>query len=61
MPESSALTILQSVAQNQYTNASGISMTQYSAIYNNEKKTVEVWPFQNYSKSYKFDVKGKEK
>ena len=61
MPESSALTILQSVAQNQYTNASGISMTQYSAIYNNEKKTVEVWPFQNYFKSYKFDVKGKEK
>ena len=60
MPESSALTILQSVAQNQYTNASGISMTQYSAIYNNAKKTVEVWPFQNYSKSYKFDVKGKE-
>ena len=60
MPESSALTILQSVAQNQYTNASGISMTQYSVIYNNEKKTVEVWPFQNYSKSYKFDVKGKE-
>ena len=60
MPESSALTILQSVAQNQYTNASGISMTQYSAIYNNEKKTLEVWPFQNYSKSYKFDVKGKE-
>ena len=60
MPESSALTILQSVAQNPYTNASGISMTQYSVIYNNEKKTVEVWPFQNYSKSYKFDVKGKE-
>ena len=61
MPESSALTILQSVVQNPYTNASGISMTQYSAIYNNAKKTVEVWPFQNYSKSYKFDVKGKEK
>lgn len=60
MPESSALTILQSVVQNKYTNASGISMTQYSAIYNNEKKTVEVWPFQNYSKSYKFDVRGKE-
>ena len=58
MPESTALVILQSVAQNPYTNASGISMTQYSAIYNNEKKTVEVWPFQNYSKSYKFDVEG---
>ena len=58
MPESAALVILRSVAQNPYTNAAGISMTQYSAIYNNEKKTVEVWPFQNYSKSFKFDVKG---
>ena len=58
MPESTALVILQSVAQNPYTNAAGISMTQYSAIYNNEKKTVEVWPFQNYSKSFKFDVEG---
>ena len=58
MPESTALVILQSAAQNPYTNASGISMTQYSAIYNNEKKTVEVWPFQNYSKSYKYDVTG---
>ena len=58
MPESTALVILQSVAQNPYTNASGISMTQYSAIYNNEKKTVEVWPFQNYSKSFTFDVEG---
>ena len=35
-------------------------LTSYSVIYNNEKKTVEVWPFQNYFKSYKFDVKGKE-
>lgn len=59
MPESAALTLLQSVAQNPYTNASGISMTQYSAIYNNEQKTVEVWPFQNYSESFKFDVTGK--
>ena len=58
MPESTALVILQSVAQNPYTNAAGISMTQYSAIYNNEKKTVEVCPFQNYSKSFKFDVEG---
>ena len=33
-------------------------MTQYSVIYNNEKKTAEIWPFQNYSKSYKFDVEG---
>lgn len=58
MPESSAMAILQSVAQNPYTNASGISMTQYSAIYNNEKKTVEVWSFQDYSKSFLYDVKG---
>ena len=56
--ESTSLIILQSVVQNPYTNAAGISMTQYSAIYNNEKKTVEVWPFQNYSKSFKFDVEG---
>ena len=58
MPESTALVILRSVAQNPYTNAAGISMTQYSAIYNNDKKTVEVWPFQNYSKSFKFDAAG---
>ena len=58
MPESAALVILQSVVQNSYTNASGISMTQYSVIYNNNKKTVEVWPFQNYSKSFVFDVEG---
>ena len=60
MPESTALVILQSVAQNPYTNASGISMTQYSAIYNNEKKTVEVWSFQDYSESFVFDVAGKQ-
>ena len=35
-------------------------MTQYSAIYNNEKKTVEVWPFQNYLKSFVFDVTGNQ-
>ena len=58
MPESAALVILQSVVQNSYTNASGISMTQYSVIYNNDKKTVEVWPFQNYSTSFVFDVEG---
>ena len=46
--------------QNPHTNASGISMTQYSAIYNNEKKTVEVWPFQNYLKSFVFDVTGNQ-
>ena len=58
MPESAALVVLQSAAQNPYTKASGISMTQYSAIYNNEKKSLEVWPFQNYQTSYAFDVEG---
>ena len=58
MPESVALVVLQSAAQNPYTKASGISMTQYSAIYNNEKKSLEVWPFQNYQTSYAFDVRG---
>lgn len=60
MPESSALAILKSVAQNSYTSAAGISMTQYSVIYNNEKKTVEVWPFQNYARSFVFDVEGNQ-
>ncbi len=60
MPESTALVILQSVAQNAYTKAAGISMTQYSVIYNNARKTLEVWPFQNYAESFKFDVKGNE-
>ena len=59
MPESNALLILQSVAQNPYTNAVGVSMTQYSVIYNIDKKTLKVWPFQNYSKSYSYDVEGK--
>ena len=58
MPESAALIILQSAVQNPNTNASGISMTQYSAIYNNAKRTVEIWPFQNYNSSYTFDVYG---
>ena len=60
MPESTALVLLQSVVQNPYTKASGISMTQYSAIYNNEKKTVEVWPFQDYSESFVFDAAGNQ-
>ena len=58
MPESTALVLLQSVAQNPFTNASGISMTQYSAIYNNAKRTVEVWSFQDYSESFVFGVTG---
>lgn len=60
MPEETALVILQSVVQNPNTNAMGISYTQYSAIYNNDKRTVKVWPFQNYSKSFTFDVTGKQ-
>ena len=58
MPEPTALVLLQSVAQNPFTNASGISMTQYSAIYNNAKRTVEVWSFQDYSESFVFGVTG---
>ena len=58
MPESAALVILQSVVQNPYTNASGISMTQYSVIYSNAQKTLEVWPYQNYRESWVFDTSG---
>lgn len=58
MPESAALVVLQSAAQNPYTNASGISMTQYSAIYNNKNRLMRVWPFQNYQTSYSFDING---
>ena len=58
MPESRALTILHSAAQNPYTTAAGTSMTQYSAIYNNANRTLKVWPFQNYSIVYEFDVTG---
>ena len=58
MPESAALVILRSAVQNPDTNASGISMTQYSAIYNNAQKTMEVWSFQDYRTSYTFDVTG---
>lgn len=60
MPEWAALAALQSAVQNPYTAFSGTSMTQYSAIYNNADKTVQIWPFQNYEKSYNFDVTGKQ-
>ena len=60
MPESSALVILRSAVQSPYTEATGTSMTQYSAIYNNVEKTVSIWPFQNYEKEYQFDVSGKQ-
>lgn len=58
MPESSALVLLRSAVQNEYTESTGTSMTQYSAIYNNARKTVKVWPFQNYEAYYEFDVTG---
>ena len=60
MPESSALVILRSAVQSPYTEATGTSMTQYSAIYNNAEKTVSIWPFQNYETEYQFDVTGKQ-
>jgi len=60
MPEASALVILQSSVQNPYTESTGTSMTQYSAIYNNAQRTVSVWPFQNYETEYQFDVTGKQ-
>lgn len=59
MPEDAALVTLRSAVQNPYTVAAGTSMTQYSAIYNNEKRSVKVWPFQNYEKAYEFDLNGK--
>ncbi len=58
MPESSALVILQSVAQNMYTQKTGVSWTQYSAVYNNSKKTLHIWSFQNYDTCYTFDLHG---
>ena len=61
MPRATALVILQSVAQNPYTNASGISMTQYSVMYDNAHQTMEVWSYQNYQKSWIFDVTGTER
>ena len=41
----------ESAVHNPWTNASRVSMTQYSLIYNNDRKPLEVWPFQNYQKS----------
>ena len=58
MPEETALILLRSALQNQYTEATGTSFTQYSVIYNNTHRTVKVWPFQNYNTAYMFDVTG---
>ena len=60
MPEENVLVMLQSVVQNSYTNAAGLSWTQYSAIYNSNKKTLKIWSFQNYKKEYTFDISGKQ-
>ena len=58
MPEDTALVLLRSALQNEYTESTGTSMTQYSAIYNNARRTVKVWAFQDFSTAYAFDVTG---
>ena len=58
MPEETALVMLRSALQNQYTETTGTSFTQYSVIYNNADRTVRVWPFQNFETAYAFDVTG---
>ena len=58
MPEDHALVTLRSAAQNHYTKAAGITVTQYTVIYNNSAKTLKVWSFQDYSKSFCFDITG---
>ena len=42
-----------------FTETTGTLFTQYSAIYNNATSIVRIWSFQDYSKSYDFDVTGK--
>ncbi len=58
MQEEQALVVLRSVVQNPFTKAVGTSWTQYSAIYNNTERTVRVWSYQDYSRSYCYDVRG---
>lgn len=59
MPEDHALVVLRSAAQNSYTKAVGNSVTQYTIIYNNTYRTMKAWSFQDYSKSFCFDISGK--
>ena len=59
MSEAEALVMLQSVAQNERTEAAGTSFTQFSCMYRNAARTLEVWSFQQWQKSYAFDVHGK--
>ena len=58
MTESEALVMLQSVAQNEQTEAVGTSFTQFSCIYRNADRTVSVWPFQNWQTAYSFNTSG---
>ena len=58
MTEPEALVMLQSVAQNERTEAAGTSFTQFSCMYRNAARTLEVWSFQQWQTSYAFDVHG---
>ncbi len=58
MTEPEALVMLQSVAQNEQTEAAGTSCTQFSCLYRNAARTVSVWSFQNWQTSYTFDTSG---
>ena len=58
MSEAEALVMLQSVAQNERTEAVGSSYTQFSCLYRNADRTVSVWPFQNWQTAYTFDTSG---
>ncbi|WP_248922093.1 carcinine hydrolase/isopenicillin-N N-acyltransferase family protein [Olsenella intestinalis] len=58
MSEAEALVMLQSVAQNERTEAVGTSFTQFSSMYRNAARTLEVWSFQQWQTSYAFDVHG---
>lgn len=58
MTEPEALVMLQSVAQNRQTVATGSSCTQFSCMYRNAAGTVSVWSFQNWETAYTFDTSG---
>lgn len=58
MSEAEALVMLQSVAQNEWTEAAGTSFTQFSSMYRNAARTLTVWSFQRWQTSYTFDVHG---
>ena len=58
MTEPEALVMLQSVAQNEQTEAVGVSFTQFSCMYRNAARTLSVWPFQNWGIAYTFKTNG---